>query len=67
MNELFLKQVISDVSAYAKEYKCDLYTAIVDWEGDGPSGSWGLNPYEQSIVAKHLGIAEEFSTEAEEY
>lgn len=66
MDELLKERVIRDVLAYATEYKCDLFTSLSDWEGDGPNGSWGLTRYEREIVAEALGIAEEFST-VEEY
>tara|TARA_R110000744_G_scaffold152325_1_gene266343 strand:+ start:140 stop:340 length:201 start_codon:yes stop_codon:yes gene_type:complete len=66
MDTQFLNRVAEETIAYASEYKCDLAKALIDWEGDGPNGSWGLTRHEEYIVAEKLGIAEEFSI-SEEY
>jgi hypothetical protein len=53
--------IAHDCREYAKRHNCDLATALTDWEGDGPSGSWGLNRDEEYAVAVELGIGEQFA------
>jgi|TARA_R110001606_G_scaffold191649_1_gene339590 hypothetical protein len=52
----FLEGVASDCRAYSKQYACSLAESVSDWEGDGPSGSWGLTNDEEDSVCCILGI-----------
>lgn len=52
----FLTAVASDCREYASQYNCSLAESVKDWEGDGPSGSWGLTDEEQNGACVLLGI-----------
>lgn len=47
----FVQRVIADCQQYAKRFNCSLNEALVDWEGDGPSGSYGLTDAERQAVS----------------
>ena len=50
------KEIADDCRAYAVEYNCTIEEAFIDWEGEGPHGSWGLSREDERIVAKLLDI-----------
>ena len=58
MDNKFIKRVIEDVKWYAKEYNCTILESIQDWEGDGPSGGWGLTANEQYEIAHEIEMGE---------
>lgn len=56
-----LKGISRECREYAEKYNCSLHDAIADWEGDGPSGSWGLTPSEKSEIAHELKSVQGFN------
>tara|TARA_R110002020_G_scaffold155014_1_gene335821 strand:+ start:7891 stop:8133 length:243 start_codon:yes stop_codon:yes gene_type:complete len=50
------KEIAEDCRVYAQRYNCNLQEALVDWEGDGPDGSFGLNREDEQIVANILKV-----------
>ena len=63
-NEMDYNEIAQECRAYAAKYDCDLGCALVDWEGDGPDGSWGMNRNDEYEVARILGIEDEFADPA---
>ncbi len=49
-DETFFLRVAEECREYAERYSCSLEDSLADWEGDGPSGSWGLNSWEKDQV-----------------
>ena len=60
-----IQLIAQDCRDYAIKYKCTLGEALIDWEGDGGNGSFGLNRDDEYEVAKVLGIESEFGTNNE--
>ena len=53
--DTFIQDVIRDCVEYSRRFNCSMETALYDWEGDGPNGSWGLNRHERDYF---LSLAE---------
>jgi len=60
-----LEAIAEECSDYAKKHNCELGEAILDWEGDGPNGGWGLDRDTEYEVARILGIENQFGTNNE--
>jgi len=60
-----ISEIAQQVREYAAKYNCELGEALIDWEGDGPNGSWGLNRDDEYQVATELGIEDQFGTDNE--
>lgn len=52
--EKFIDQVVADCFDYAARYNMTVLEAVDDWEGDGPSGSWGLTLEEKELVIEKI-------------
>jgi len=62
MNAEQIKQIADDCRAYARKHNCELGEALIDYEGDGPEGSFGLQRDDEYEVARALGIEDQFGT-----
>lgn len=51
-----VERIATECRQYAMRYHCDFVGALIDWEGDGPTGSWGLGRDEEDAVAARLGL-----------